>query len=113
MANDPGSPNSKYVVWHILQTQTEADFVYPAKTGVGAYYIHDSIKLVMGPFSAECGSTWEIHQEEKHSPKLKEGNYHSFTFVLDRSTFTVTNDSSQWHVYRFRFSILAILLLLL
>lgn len=71
VANDPGSPDSMYVVWHILETQTEADFVYPATTGVGAYYFHDNVKLLMGPFPANPGSTWEIHQENKHSPRLK------------------------------------------
>ena len=81
VANDPGSPDSKYVVWHIFETQTEADFVYPATTGVGAYYFHDNVKLVMGPFSAELGSTWEIDQENKHSPKLKKGTS-SFGFKI-------------------------------
>ena len=66
-----------YVVWHILETQTEADFVYPATTGVGAYYFHDNVKLLMGPFPANPGSTWEIHQENKHSPRLK-GSYPSY-----------------------------------
>ena len=62
------------VAWQVLVAQTQVEFVYPASTGVGAYYTEDNVKITMGPFPAQPGSTWEIEQENSDSAAvLKEG----------------------------------------
>ncbi len=65
--------NSK-VAWRVLVAQTKAEFVYPASTEVGAYYFEDDVKITVGPFPAQLGSTWEIEQDSAYNAAvLKEG----------------------------------------
>ncbi len=66
--------SSKPVAWRVLVAQTKAEFVYPASTGVGAYYFQDNVKITTGPFLAQPGSTWEIEQDSAYNAAvLKEG----------------------------------------
>ncbi len=62
------------VAWRVLVAQTEAEFVYHESTEIGAYYFQGSVKITMGPFPAQPGSTWEIEQEGSYNTAvLKEG----------------------------------------
>ncbi len=63
------SADEYYVAWQVLKANSTAEFVYPAKTSVGA--THGGANLLGGPFETEPGSVWEIHQEdESESPTL-------------------------------------------
>ncbi len=76
--------NSK-VAWRYLFAQTKAEFVYPASTEVGAYYFQDDVKITMGPFPAQPGSTWEIEQvldSTFSAAVLKEGASYSSCISL-------------------------------
>ncbi len=65
---------SSKVAWRVLVAQTEAEFVYHESTEVGAYYFQDNVKITMGPFPAQPGSTWEIEQDSAYNAAvLKEG----------------------------------------
>ena len=82
--NKTGSADVRVVVyetnvaWHVLIAQTQAEFVYPASTGVGAYYTEGNLKTTLGPFPAQPGSTWEIDS----AAILKKGA--SFHLLLDQ-----------------------------
>lgn len=52
-----------FIVWHTIQTQSKAEFVYPVKMGVGARFrTWQGIHNQCGPFVANAGSTWEVSQ---------------------------------------------------
>ena len=57
------TPETFYVAWQVLSTQTEADFVYPVDTSVGATYMQGGTTIHSGPLPANLGSTWSIVQE--------------------------------------------------
>ncbi len=65
------------VAWRVLVAQTKAEFVYPASTGVGAYYAEDNVKFTMGPFPAQPGSTWEIKQDSAFNAAVLKGAFFS------------------------------------
>ena len=57
------TPKAYYCAWQVLKTQTNAHFVYPVDVAVGATYTSGGQQIIIGPYEAEPGSTWEISQE--------------------------------------------------
>ena len=73
--NSPVS-ESYYAAWQVLHVNTSVAFEYPASTSVGATYGDEYQTVIIGPFGAGLGSTWEIFYEDRECiPNLVEGLY--------------------------------------
>ena len=79
-ASAAASPESYHWPWQILNLSAPGMaemLVYPAETSIEAIWSGISLgrPLMVGPFSAEPGSTWEILQpEERDTPTLQQGD---------------------------------------
>lgn len=81
------SPDSYHCAWQILNLSAPGmveTLVYPAETSVEARWSGISLDpLLVGPYPAEPGSTWEILQtEEKGIPLLQKGYYNSYSLKI-------------------------------
>lgn len=65
---------SKFVTWHVLNTQSSASFIYPMQTQVGALYEDDGVRMRAGPHISRDGATWDFYQEiPMATPFMREG----------------------------------------
>ncbi len=71
--NDFPRVTDAHVAWQVLRTNVSVMFVYPASNSIGASFDMSNTTIILGPFPAGLGSTWEIIAEtEKSTPVLKE-----------------------------------------